>query len=239
MKKTVIVVYLLILHALLAVVLTQPDLAARIGGLRALIHSQPPEEAWFIPIVREVHRQMDPSVPAGATLFLGDSITMCLSTAAVTAHGVNYGIGWQRSDQLLESMDLYHSIERAARVVVTIGTNDLLQGRAAGIGSRYRAILAMIPARTEVVLSSIPPLGNTAFPGRQIDADQVREVVASAKSVCAADRRCRFVDAYQALTDQGQPLPGVLLADGIHLAPKGYGLWIDALAGVLASSPSR
>jgi len=233
------VVYLLILHALVAVVLTQPDLVPRIGGLRALIHPKPPEEEWFIPIVREVHRQMDPSVPAGATLFLGDSITMCLSTAAVTAHGVNYGIGWQRSDQLLESMDIYHSLERAARVVVTIGTNDLLQGRATGIESRYRAILAKIPARTEVVLSSIPPLANTAFPGRQIDPGQVHEVVASAKTVCAADRRCRFVDAYQALTAQGRPLPGVLLADAIHLSPKGYGLWIDALAGVLASSPSR
>jgi len=235
-----IVVYLVILHALVGGLLVQPELAARIVAMANLPRAQPAEAEWFIPILREVHRQMDPSVPAGATLFLGDSITMCLSTAAVTARSVNFGIGWQRSDQLLASMDLYKSIERAARIVVTIGTNDLLQGRATGIEARYRAILAKIPARTEVVMSSIPPLGNGVFPGRQIDADQVRAVVASAKTVCAADRRCRFVDAFQALTSShGQPLPGVLLADSIHLAPQGYALWIDTLTGVLASSPSR
>jgi hypothetical protein len=68
------------------------------------------------------------------------------------------------------------------------------------------------------------PIGDVVFYGRKIDDINVREVVANAKAVCEADHRCRFVNAYDSLTTNGKPSPGVLLADNIHLAPKGYEL---------------
>jgi len=227
--KVLFAIYLVALHVLLGVALIKTDLAPRVAARFGIYNSQPPEEEQIIPRLREVHSQMESSVPAGATIFLGDSITMGLATAAVAPHTVNYGIGWQRSDQLIKSMDIYKSISRAGRIVITIGTNDLLQGREAGIASRYKAILEKIPFSVPVVMSSVPPLGDVVFYGRKIENAKVREVVTSAKMVCEADPRCRFVNAYDALTTNGTPSYGVLLADNIHLAPKGYGLWINAL----------
>ena len=191
-----------------------------------------PEEVPFISMMRGVHAWMDESVPAGATIFIGDSITMALATAAVAPYSVNYGISWQRSDQLIQSMDIYKSMARSSRVFVMVGTNDVLEGREVGIQSRYQAILAKIPANVEVVMSSIPPVGDVVINGRKIDEKNVRAVVAFAKTVCEADKRCRFVNTYEALSTDGKPTQGVLLPDQIHLSTKGYQLWIEALRRV-------
>ena len=63
-----------------------------------------------------------------------------------------------------------------------VGTNDVLEGREADIQSRYQTILAKIPANIEVVMSSIPPVGNIVINGRKIDEKDVRNVVSSAKT---------------------------------------------------------
>lgn len=229
MKRLLIAAYLVGLHALLAAALVKTDLIPRAAITLGITTAKIPEEETIIPRLRDVHRQMDPSVPEGATIFLGDSITMGLATAAIASRAVNYGIGWQRSDQLIKSMDIYESIKRAGQVVIMIGTNDLLQGREAGIESRYQAILAKIPSNIKVVMSSVPPLGHVVFYGREIDDANVRKVVASAKAVCEADPRCRFVNAYDTLTSNGAPAAGVLLKDNIHLSPKGYAPLIKEL----------
>lgn len=228
-----IVAYLLAVHALLAVALVKTDLVPRIVANILPVAAAPPQEAFSITWLRGFQAQMDPQVPARATLFLGDSITMALATAAVAPYGVNYGIGGQRSDQLLGGLDLYDSLHRASAVVVTVGTNDLLQGRDAGIAERYRAILARIPGQSRIVMSSVPPLGAAAFPNQELPTARIRAMVAAARTACAADTRCRFVDAYALLTDRDTAAPGVLLADGIHLAPPGYTRWIDALRTAL------
>lgn len=221
-KTAIIVVYVIAVHILLA--------ATLIGLTRDI--QQPPEDVPFIAMMRGVHQWMDASVPAGATIFLGDSITMALATAAVSPYSVNYGISWQQSDQLIKSMDIYQSIARSSRVFVMVGTNDVLQGSEAGIQTRYQAILARIPANVEVVMSSIPPLGDVMVNGRKVSDKNVRDVVAIAKKVCEADKRCRFVNTYEALSTEGKPTQGVLLPDQIHLSPKGYQLWIEAMRHV-------
>lgn len=230
-KKVIIAVYLIAVHILLAVALVNSDIVPRAAVWFDLVRAaqQPPEDIPFIPMMQGVHAWMDASVPAGATIFLGDSITMALATAAVAPYSVNYGISWQRSDQLIQSMDIYKSIARANRVFVMVGTNDILEDRAADIQSRYRTILAKIPANIEVVMSSIPPVGDVVIDGRKVDDDNVRNVVALAKTVCEADKRCRFINTYEALSADGKPIQGVLLPDQIHLSPKGYQLWIEAM----------
>lgn len=237
MKRILVAAYLVMLHALLAVVLLKTDFLPRAAERLGIYTPPAPEEEWIIPRMREVHKQMDPAVPANATVFLGDSITMALATSAVAANSVNYGIGWQRSDQLLKSMEDYSAIQRASRVVVTIGTNDLLQGREAGIEARYKSILAKIPLSVPVVMNSVPPIGDVTFHGHKVDDAAVREVVATAQNVCKADPRCRFVNTHDVLSTGGKPTPGVLLADQIHLSPAGYQMWIDAMKPAVAALP--
>lgn len=237
MKRLFVTTYLVVIHALLGIALVETDFVPRAAAKLKLNVTHPPEEDSIIPRLREVHRQMDPAVPTGSTIFLGDSITMGLATASLAPRTVNYGIGWQRSDQLIKSMEIYKSIERAGRVVITIGTNDLLQGREANIQSRYKTILSNIPPRTRVVMNSVPPLGDVVFYGRKIEDTNVRKVVDSAKAICLADHRCRFVNTYQTLAPNGSPIPGVLLDDHIHLTSKGYEMWIAAMRPAFEEMP--
>ena len=235
MKKILLTAYLVVVHVLLVAACISTDFLPRVAAKLHLSAPPPSEAELMMSVMRTVHSQVDATVPEGATLFLGDSITMFFATSALAAHAVNYGIGWQRTDQLIDSMDRYQSMARAARVVVTIGTNDLLQHRSHGIESRYRAILAKIPAHASIVMSSIPPLGNSLFRDQGIAVDDVRRVVASAQAACEADHRCRFVNTYEALSVHGHPVPGALRADDIHLTPQGYARWFAAMRPAMAA----
>ena len=237
MRKPFFILYFFIVHVLLGMAYFTSDFPPQVAAALQRMVFPPSESEMFIRMLRTVHGHIDATVPEGATIFLGDSITMFLATSALAAYSVNYGIGWQRTDQLLDSMDLYHSLTRATRVVITIGTNDLLQHRSEGIESRYRAILAKIPGRPSIIMSSIPPLGNDLVNGRDITVDDVQRVIANTRAACEADQRCRFVNVYEALIVDGFPAPGVLMADGIHLNTHGYARWIETMRPAMTFRP--
>lgn len=215
MKRNFAALYLIVLHLVVATALIKTDLIDRAGFRLGLLT---PAEAPIISTMREVHRQMDASVPDGATIFLGDSITMALATAAVAPLPVNYGIGYQRSDQLVDSMKSYESLHRAGAVVVMIGTNDILQGAQGGIGGRFSQIISSVPAGVPVVLSSPPPTTK----------GDAQSVMVEARTACGEDPRCTFVDA-TVIGKEG------LLPDGVHLNPSGYAQLIAMLRVALGN----
>lgn len=202
------------LHAAFAYLVLKDDVPARIA-VRLGILTTPD---WpGVELIQETHRKLDGLVPAGSAIFLGDSITEGLDTSSVVAASINYGIGGQRSDQLLKAMPVYTSMDRASVVVITIGTNDVLQGRTKGIEQRYRAILSSVPPRVRVVLSAPPPM-----PDRD-----VQPVVTAARAACMEDRRCTFVD-----------VPPLDLLDGVHPSPTGYSTWAGLLRATITGRVS-
>jgi lysophospholipase L1-like esterase len=90
-------------------------------------------------------RETDPSeqmpaktsvaVPVGATVLLGDSIAAWAPWPLP-----NLGICGIRSDQLLERLDDL-PWRNAGRVILSIGTNDVLQWRARGLRQRVSALV--------------------------------------------------------------------------------------------------
>ena len=181
-------VYLLGLHSFLVLTVQSPDIvlrvAAKLGLRQPILH--PTERDLVIEAMGWAHRITDRSVQAGSVIFLGDSLTAALETSLIVPNAVNYGIYGQRSDQLLRSLDIYESLKRSKLIVVTIGTNDLIEGRDDGIGLRYEAILAKLPANVPVILSSVPPLGSV-LNGRIIISERVLNVVVSARTACQKD----------------------------------------------------
>jgi hypothetical protein len=182
------------------------SLRARLSGVAGL-------EARRSTFLRSVHQHMDATVQPGAKVFLGDSITYGLILSNVTTGGVKFATGGQNSEALLQEMHGLTCLARASVVVITIGTNDVLEGRVDGLEDRYRQILAAVPAGVPVILSSVPP-------------------IEAARRACADDARCTFVDAYGALSEGDAPLPGVLW-DGVHLSADGYRIWAGLLRPAL------
>lgn len=171
--------------------------------------------------LRDLHLQMDAMVPEGSVVFLGDSLTYGLVTAALVPHCVKFATGGQRSDELLEEMRGLRCLSRASCVVITTGTNDILQGRAQGLGERYEQMLELVPG--PVILCSVPPIQRPGFD------QQARATSVVARAVCEDSRRCTFLDLHSALDG----VIGALSADGVHLDVLGYEVWAQMLRQAL------
>jgi lysophospholipase L1-like esterase len=171
------------------------------------------------------HQWMDESVPDKATIFLGDSITQGLATAAVAPYSVNYGISGENTEQLLDAIPSYKSLTRARTIVLGIGINDLAQDMKTGLNDRYKKIVEVLPHKTLLIWSAVMPARHEKIaPSDIANANQV------IKTLCANRGNCIFVDTWRFLADKnGQMINPLFLDDGVHLSPNGYKGWISAL----------
>ncbi|MBW7864130.1 MAG: hypothetical protein GX580_11740 [Candidatus Hydrogenedens sp.] len=192
------------------------------------------------------HVYMDGSVPAGAVLFVGDSITQGLCVAAVCDRGVNYGIGSDTTVGVLERLPKYGSIDRARAVVVAIGVNDLSRRDNDAILENYRKIAGtvagsgMVAGRAPLVFSAVLPVDERVNPENAGVNGRIRELNRGLAKVCAETRGCRMVDVTGALADDtGSLAPENHVGDGVHLSDKGYTLWITALRDALREIPEK
>ena len=220
--------YLILLHLLLAVLVLKTDflprLTAKLGNNTT--HTSDPHVANML----KHQRWMDDAVPAGAIIFLGDSITQSLATAAVAPYSVNYGIGTATTSDLLQAMPNYRSLGRADTVVLAIGINDILRGKQEGLSERYRQIVQSIPPSTALVWSGVMPAARTLA-----DPDQITFANQTIKALCAARPNCVFLDTVILLSNNREPNPELFLKDGLHLSPVGYKTWIAALKRAISS----
>ena len=187
------------------------------------------------------HQSMDDSVPPKAVIFLGDSITQGLATAAIAPYAMNYGIGGENTEQLLSAIPTYKSLDRASVIFLMIGINDFGQGKEKGIIERFEKLDAALPHETPLVWSSVMP---AAHPN--INYTDVIPVNHAIKSLCEKRKNCTFIDTASFLLDpNGKMIPG-FFTDGVHLTADGYKQWISvqkqtfqkvALASGIESKP--
>lgn len=176
-------------------------------------------------------------VPAGATVFAGDSLTDHADWSILLgdARAVNFGIAGDTSDGLLQRVDDI-TRHQPARVFLMIGINDV-SGHVAPevILANYRQILQRIHATspgTQVVVQSVLPVSKW----EALNAP-IRRLNAQLQAV-AAQQGAGFLDLHSAFTDASGKLDARYTFDGLHLNGEGYLLWRQLLAAppALASS---
>jgi lysophospholipase L1-like esterase len=179
------------------------------------------------------HERMDTSIPAGAVVFIGDSITQGLCVDAVTTPAVNYGICGDCTGGVLVRLQKYASLKRASAVVIAIGINDLAQGSSDDeILRNYRKILLSIPSGVAVVASAVLPIDSTLRPELygKITHRRIANLNIRLKAECAKRTRCLFVDIGAVLQEQTGALRSAFhTGDGVHLSSEGYAVWIEEL----------
>lgn len=190
--------------------------------------------------------------------FLGDSITRRWGTADPQYHelyanwwhnfrgwnAADFGWGGDTTANMLWRLEQGELDGVKPRVIVLLaGTNDLgaaLERHArdrdteravvAGITALVRGCRQRAPQAT-LILTSITP---------RIDHRELRPLIGQINRRIArlADgRRVRFVDIAPKMLDaQGEPLPGMLNPDGLHLALDGYQVWAQALTPLLQAA---
>lgn len=220
--KRLFITYLICVHAALAVLLWKTDAVPR---LLAKVGLAVPGDAYVRLQDRLLSERMDPSVPSGASIFLGDSITAGLAVTAVTPDAINFGVGMQTTAQLVDAIPTFSSLARARRIFLLIGINDLGFGLGDALVANLHKIADKLPSDIPVVWSSIMPhSGLTA---------RIRSVNSRIRALCKARPQCTFVDTFSKMaTDGGEPAPGIYI-DGTHPNARGYALWITLMKNAI------
>jgi beta-glucosidase len=213
-------------------------------------HAQDAKHAAVSPVPREGnwlrrHESFNERVKQGGVelIFIGDSITQAWEGAGKEAwekhfaarKAVNLGIGGDRTQHVLWRLD-NGNIEgiKPKLAVLMIGTNNSNRDdhTAEEIADGIKAIVAKLRAKlpdTKVLLLAIFPRGAAPNPQREKNAkaSQLASQAADGKMVHYLDIGQKF------LTPEGN-LEKEIMPDLLHLSPKGYEIWAEAIDGKVA-----
>jgi len=221
---------------------------------RALAHSavEPaprPDEWW-----RKRHESFNTNVAAVAdkaqVLFIGDSITQGWEGEgkAVWAryyaprNAINLGIGGDRTQHVLWRLDNgnLQSVKPKAAVVM-IGTNNsngednTVEQIAEGVAAIVAKLRSRLPETKVILLPIFPRSENpSAQRGKVLQVNQVLQKLVD-------DRNVFWVDFGHRFLAMDGTIPRDLMPDYLHLSPKGYALWAEALeprlSAILGDTP--
>ena len=158
-------------------------------------------------------------------IFLGDSLTQFHDWSNFGKHH-NAGIAGDTTDGLLYR--LHYTLEKNPKIVLLmIGINDLLQGQyVETMQNNYQKIFEALTSIDNVYLLSLLPV-------EAMDQTvQINENVILLnhfiKSECS-ERSFVYIDLYKLMVDNSLGIQKEFTSDGVHLTPKAYEVWENAL----------
>jgi lysophospholipase L1-like esterase len=175
-------------------------------------------------------------------LFLGDSITQGWegkgSSEVWKKHfeplkAANFGIGGDRTQHVLWRITEGKELEGIDPkvFVVMIGTNNMSSNSAPEIAEGVTAIVKELNKqrpRAKVLLLGVFPRGARA---NDKFRDKIKEVNATLAKLDG--KQVRYLDFGDKFLDAEGNLPKETMPDALHLSPKGYQIWADAIDPVL------
>jgi len=175
------------------------------------------------------------AAPAHPVLFVGSSTVRLWRTRDSFPQWpvINRGFGGSHISDVLHFADRVVLPYEPQVIVFYAGDNDITSGKSAErVLADYRRFTALVHARrpqTRIVFLGIKPSRSrwTLWPEMKKANDLIQELGRN-------DPRLLFADlSAPLLGSDGLPRPELFLADRLHLSPKGYEVWSQALAPVL------
>ncbi len=226
-KSIVAVSYLVFLHLFLIAVLFESNM---LDNLKRKLDDHPREKSAYFDLMTNYHQWIDPLLPEGITLFIGDSITQGLATQAIIAPSINYGIGRDTTQGVLLRLPYYQSIHRAKGIVLAVGVNDLRHRSNTEIVENYQKILDYFPQDKKIFVSSILPLDGRARESAITKNPRIMAINRSLKMLTKNYKNAVFINAHPILKDtDGNLKRDYHVGDGVHLSEMGYVAWINIL----------
>ncbi len=176
-------------------------------------------------------------------LFLGDSITAGWASNGKDVwkekyeprNAANFGIGGDRTQHVLwriENGELQNLKPKV--VVVMIGTNNTAQGDADKIAQGITKIVKTAQAKTgaKVLLLGVFPRGKNAEKGgkQREKITRINEVISKLDD----GKTVRYLDLKDKFQQPDGTIAKEIMPDFLHLSPKGYTIWAEAMEPLLA-----
>ena len=170
-------------------------------------------------------------------VFIGDSLTQwCDWERRFPRHQVtNLGISGETVEGLLARRERIHgAVENPDYLFLLTGINNIANEQYDIIPS-YREFVRNLTTwykNTTMVVQSILPVQLT-----WIDNTVIRETNKQLEQI-AREFSADYLDVYRLFVDQkGNPKKGLLSDDGVHLASKGYDVWVKEVERFLLDHP--
>ncbi|GAB3781647.1 SGNH/GDSL hydrolase family protein [Dyella agri] len=183
------------------------------------------------------HDRIDPPPPHGVLFIGSSSIRFWTPTLAGDFPGVpviDRGFGGSAIADSTYYADRIAVPYHPALIVMYAGDNDIEEGLSPQqVAGDFRAFVARVrrdlPGAPVAYISIKPSLARWSLWPRMREANQL------IRQWAVTQRDVRFVDVASRMLDaQGKPQPQLFRADGLHMSPAGYAIWIAALTTVLA-----
>ncbi|MEM7783719.1 MAG: GDSL-type esterase/lipase family protein [Planctomycetota bacterium] len=230
--------YIVFLHFIIAGVIWNSDYADRIGR-RLGFHcsSVKPEFTEYYDRLVRYHVRSVEAVPDDSVIFIGDSITQGLAVCAVHPFSVNYGIGGDTTQGVLERIPKYlPALRRAKSVVIAIGINDSRYRTVSSAIANYSKILDTLPQDRPVIVSAILSMDlpdSNEVASRLVWVDQFNSQL---RKIAKQRISVTYIDTNAALDSNGDGLLDISLhdGDGLHLNSAGNLVWAENLRQALS-----
>jgi lysophospholipase L1-like esterase len=167
-------------------------------------------------------------------VFIGDSLTEWFDwQERFPAYQVtNLGISGETVEELLDRRDHIRSRVEAPNIIFLMtGINNVLSEQY-DITKSYSEIVRNLTTwykGAKVVVQSLLPVDMP-----WIKNDTIRTINRHLAEI-AREHGAEYLDVYAAYTDaSGNPKPGLLSDDGVHLAGKGYDVWAKVVEEFLS-----
>ena len=230
-------------RALLAVVALILVSAASVRENSATIPAPRDSGAWAR--VHEMYVRRGEKEPADL-VFLGDSITQGWHGGGretweryyAPRRVSNLGIGGDRTENVLYRLDNGEVDKVRPRVVVLmIGTNNLGRNTPEEIADGVKAVVGRLRSKlpeSKILLLAVFPRGL----GADKDAAEAKvdpRIAAINAGIANLDdgKRIKSLDIGKIFLDDSGMIPASLMPDFLHLTPKGYRLWAEAMEPIL------
>jgi lysophospholipase L1-like esterase len=191
------------------------------------------DQTEFSRRMKVMHEMMDPQIPPGSTIMLGDSITQSFyPRSSELAGAVNFGVGSNTSLNLLEALPIYSSLSAARVIVLQIGRNDLYKRSAEETIANIRKVLETLPRGPRVLINGIFPMNALRAYKNMSHNSEVETINTAIKAMCA-DGRCTMIDVSPMADAAGVLKEEYDFGDGLHLSKLGYEKWEGLITELL------
>ncbi|MFT5677271.1 MAG: lysophospholipase L1-like esterase [Paraglaciecola sp.] len=176
-----------------------------------------------------MYQRVDKNISPTSVVFIGDSLVQGLAVSEICPNAVNFGIGHDTTEGVLQRLPHYQSIQKAEALVIAVGFNDLNKIDNLTLLANFDAILETIDDRVAIFISAIHPVDEQLVNHSQISNQRIQAINLQLAKKASGKNSINFSSVYAKLSKNGKLDSRYHVGDGIHLNKEGNALWITQL----------
>jgi lysophospholipase L1-like esterase len=223
----IVTLYFLLLHFLILTIVFTPNLASKISKVLGKEH---PNDSviYNYQSTKTMLKRIERNLNKNNVLFIGDSLTQGMAVNSIAPYAVNFGIGHDTINGVLERIRSYKSMNKVATVIIAVGINDLRKLSLETSLSRYYILLNELKELPHVYIHGVLPIDKKIL-GRVLQ-NKITLFNRELFKLTQEFGSIQYLKVPSELFDSNRSLKTTLhLGDGLHLNKKGYDIWINQL----------